>query len=1099
MVINDEVLSELKDSAGNQRQERAKEILEEKKVKITKVTYENKNNFSIHARVNGRLDNYNTYIEIKNGEIENLSCTCPDYESTYGTCKHILATALELEENPSYIKLFGTEEIKINKTTQKNKEKYRIYRQMISSFYIDEQEDNNIKYVEEKIKIEPRLIYKENLKTFRLEVRIGNKQMYKIKNLPDFYTRMVNKENYKYGSKLEFMHVRENFDEDSQKLLDYVLKYAEIIKFANESEERYLTNVLDNAYIVVSNSGLDELFDILKGKEVEIYSEYSTERVQFVDNKPNIKYSLKEKNDTEYELETNIDVFNYIIIQGKEYSYLLQDDKLYRCSREYENSIIKLLNTFKVNLTKEIVFKKDEFAYFYSLVMPLIKYEINLDQIDQDELHKYMPKKLKVKVFLDYNRQNYITADIKFRYDDFEFSPFEQIDQKIPRNAIEESKALDLFSHSGFMYDQKNNKLVLVRDDDIYNFLQNDIEKFISNFEVLATERFKTKQIVKPKINSIGIKVENNLLSIDLSNIDIDRTELAEIMRKYKLKKKYHRLKNGEFVELENNDSIDIISKIADGTNINYEELLSGEVKLPIYRGLYLDRILKKNDKIVVKQSEKYKQLIDDVYSRQISDKYKIPNGIKADLREYQQVGYDWLKTLDEYNLGGILADDMGLGKTIQLLSVIMSYVENTPKEEKMPTLVVCPSSLSLNWKEEAAKFTPSLTTLVINGDSKQREKLISSIPKYDITITSYDLLKRDIDLYKKYNYTFRYIIADEAQYIKNNNTQNAKVIKEVNALTRFALTGTPIENSLSELWSIFDFIMPGYLFSYNKFKILFETPISKDEDKSAMEKLKNMIEPFILRRVKENVLTELPEKTITVLNNEMTGDQLKIYLSYMQSAKKQAKEQIEANGIANSQIKILALLMRLRQICCHPGLFLENYEGESSKLNQCMEIIKDAVNGGHKILLFSGYSSMFAYLERELKNENIEYFKLTGQTKVEDRMDLVNKFNNDENIKVFLISLKAGGTGLNLIGADMVIHYDPWWNLSAENQATDRTYRIGQKRNVQVYKLITKNSIEEKIYNLQEKKAKLADDMLSTKETFISKLSKTEIMNLFE
>ena len=292
---------------------------------------------------------------------------------------------------------------------------------------------------------------------------------------------------------------------------------------------------------------------------------------------------------------------------------------------------------------------------------------------------------------------------------------------------------------------------------------------------------------------------------------------------------------------------------------------------------------------------------------------------------------------------------------------------------------------------------------------------------------------------------------------------------------------------------------MPGYLFSYNKFKILFETPISKEEDKEAMDRLKNMIEPFVLRRVKENVLTELPDKTITVLNNEMTGEQLKIYLSYMQSAKKQAKEEIETNGVANSQIKILALLMRLRQICCHPGLFLENYDGESSKLNQCMEIIKDAVNGGHKILLFSGYSSMFTYLEKELKKNNIEYFKLTGQTKVEDRMDLVNKFNNNENIKVFLISLKAGGTGLNLIGADMVIHYDPWWNLSAENQATDRTYRIGQKRNVQVYKLITKNSIEEKIYNLQEKKAKLADDMLSTKETFISKMSKEDIMELFQ
>ena len=1098
MVLGDEIIKELKNSAGDNKQEKAEEIIKGKKIKITKVTYDNKDNFSVHAQVEGKTNNYSTYIEIKNGEIENLSCTCPDYESTYGTCKHILATALELQENPSYIKALSKNNVVVRK--KNNQDQYRIYRQMISSFYTDEQkEDKDLVICDEKVRIEPRLIYKENLKTFRLEVRIGNKQMYKIKDLPEFYTRMVNKETYKYGTKLEFAHIRENFEEDSLPLLDFVLKYSEIIKYANESEERYYTNVLDNAYIVISNSGLDELFEILKGKKVEVYSDYSTNRVEFVDSTPNIKYFLEEKNDEDYIITTNVDIFDYLIIEGKEYSYFLQGEKLYRCSRKYENSIIRLLNIFKINLTKEIVLKKDEFADFYSLVMPLLEYEINLDNVNQDELNRYMPKKLNVKVFLDYNQKNYITADIKFKYDDVEFSPFEEVDKKIPRNAIEESKALDLLSHSGFMYDQKNNKLVLVKDDDIFNFLQYDIEKYISKFEVLATERFKAKQILKPKINSVGVRIENNLLSIDLSNIDIDKSEISEIMKKYKLKKKYHRLKNGEFVNLENNESLDIITKIADSTNTNYEELLKGEIKLPIYRGLYLDKILNKNKDIVIKKSEKYKELIDDVYSRQVSDKYKLPKGMRAELREYQQVGFDWLKTLDEYNLGGILADDMGLGKTIQVLTVIMSYMESTDKKKRLPTLVVCPSSLCLNWKEEAAKFTPSISTLVISGESKQREELIKSIPKYDATITSYDLLKRDIDLYRKCNYTFRYIIADEAQYIKNNNTQNAKVIKDIKAETRYALTGTPIENSLSELWSIFDFIIPGYLFSYNKFKILFETPISKEEDKEAMDRLKNMIEPFVLRRIKENVLTELPEKTITVLNNEMTGEQLRIYLSYMQSAKKQAREEIEANGVANSQIKILALLMRLRQICCHPGLFLENYDGESSKLNQCMEIIKDAVNGGHKILLFSGYSSMFTYLEKELKKDNIEYFKLTGQTKIEDRMDLVNKFNNNENIKVFLISLKAGGTGLNLIGADMVIHYDPWWNLSAENQATDRTYRIGQKRNVQVYKLITKNSIEEKIYNLQEKKAKLADDMLSTKETFISRMSKTEIMNLFE
>lgn len=311
-------------------------------------------------------------------------------------------------------------------------------------------------------------------------------------------------------------------------------------------------------------------------------------------------------------------------------------------------------------------------------------------------------------------------------------------------------------------------------------------------------------------------------------------------------------------------------------------------------------------------------------------------------------------------------------------------------------------------------------------------------------------------------------------------------------------MTGTPIENSLAELWSIFDYIMPGYLFTYKKFKQLYEIPIIKDNDQNMINKLKMMIEPFVLRRVKKEVLKELPEKSVTILNSEMEGEQLKIYMSYLAQARNEAIQEINNNGIEKSQIKILALLTRLRQICCHPSLFIENYTGESSKLNQCIEIVKDAVKGGHKILIFSGYTSMFNIIEGNLNKEGIKYYKLTGKTKVDERVSLVEDFNNNEDVKVFLISLKAGGTGLNLIGADMVIHYDPWWNMSAENQATDRAYRIGQKNNVQVYKLITKNSIEEKIYNLQEKKSKLIDSMLSTETTFINKLSKEDIMNLF-
>ncbi|HBC84191.1 MAG TPA: helicase, partial [Clostridiales bacterium] len=551
------------------------------------------------------------------------------------------------------------------------------------------------------------------------------------------------------------------------------------------------------------------------------------------------------------------------------------------------------------------------------------------------------------------------------------------------------------------------------------------------------------------------------------------------------------------FIELENNEDLEFMNNITESLDIDYKELEKGTLKLPIYRSLYLDKLLENLKNVNVNKDEQYKKIIKDIDIDELNDDILVPKSLNANLRLYQKIGFKWLKSLDEYNLGGILADDMGLGKTVQLLALILDYKENN--KDTKPTIVVTPSSLTLNWQSEISKFTSNLKVQVIHGNVEDREKQINEINNYDVIITSYDLLKRDIDLYKKKNIEFQYIIADEAQYIKNNNTKNSKAIKEINAKTRFALTGTPIENSLSELWSIFDFIMPGYLFSYRKFKQIYELPIIKENDVFITNRLKKLISPFILRRIKKDVLTELPDKTITVLNNEMSGEQLDVYMSYLAQAKQEVLVEIKNRGFEASQMKILALLMRLRQICCHPSLFIENYEGESSKLNQCMQITKDAIEGGHKILLFSGYTSMFNILEQELKKERIEYFKLTGQTKVPERIKLVDEFNQNDNIKVFLISLKAGGTGLNLTGADMVIHYDPWWNISAENQATDRTYRIGQKKNVQVYKLITKNSIEERIYELQQKKEKLIDNMLSTKETFVNKLSKEEIMELFK
>ena len=893
------------------------------------------------------------------------------------------------------------------------------------------------------------------------------------------------------------MHCIEAFDEPSKGILKFLMKYAEMIKYFNERNSKYFRTTVADSFIEVSENGMDDLFNSLKGKYVSSIIDNSTIDVKFVDSEPDLKFKVEDESDDEFRISTDEDIYDYTIIPGIKYVYFLRDDKIYRCSREYSDTVLKLLNVFRINFTKEVLFPKSEFADFYSLIFPRVKNNLDFD-VNREEIERYKPKELKVKVYFDYDKKGYVLADIKFSYDDFEFNPFEKIDDNISRNMVEESIILDMFSDSGFVFDVANKRLMLVDDKKIFEFLKNDIEKYINKIEVFATDEFKRKQLIVPKITSIGVKIENNLLKVDLTQFNFDKSEIKEIMKDYMMKKSFHRLKNGDFIDLSNNN-LDVLQELVNGTDIDYEELKSDSISLPVFRGMYLDKIFKKNE-IRIKQDDNFKTLVDDVKDKRINEKFELPKNLNASLREYQKLGFDWVKTLDAYGLGGILADDMGLGKTLQMLSVILDYFENISDEDnKLPVLVVCPSSLSLNWLEESKKFTPTLKSIVISGDQESRNAIINNINDYNLVITSYDLLKRDLDLYKEKNYLFRYIIADEAQYIKNNLTKNAKAIKEIRAVSRFALTGTPIENSLSELWSIFDFIMPGYLFSYNKFKNSYEVPIIKDGDTQSMNKLKMMIEPFILRRVKEKVLSELPDKTITVLNNEMNDEQKKIYLSFVESARKEISAEIEEKGINNSQIKILALLMRLRQICCHPGLFLQNYKGESSKLNQCIEIIVDAIKGGHKILLFSGYSSMFEYIENELNKHGIRFMKLVGQTKVDTRMDLVNKFNEDDDIKVFLISLKAGGTGLNLISADMVIHYDPWWNLSAENQATDRTYRIGQKRNVQVYKLITKNSIEEKIYNLQEKKAKLANDMLSTNEVFLNKLSKDEIMNLFE
>ncbi len=1073
-MIDSKEIGKISAYAGELRAFRARKYVKEKKVNIKSIKGNYDGSHTIEADVQGSYDNsYDVVIYEQNGIILDCRCNCMDGADV---CKHILATIYEVYNKYNDLK-------KLDEDTFR----YREFAELINCFSKDEEAPANT-YYNSNVQIVP-VIKRELYNKFSISFKIGVTQLYKIKNIVEFCDTFEKESVYAYGKKLEFAHRRTAFLEESLPLLDFIIKYGNIIKYTNNNLSNYYGAKLNEGKIFLNGEAWDELFDILNGKEIEI----DGAPFMFEDDLDSFKFEVEEISVEECKFINKIKIDYYI--EGKEYLYAINGEKFERCIKNsaYSKNILRI---FSSNATNEIVFSKKELPDFFTLILPKAKELISLDKVSAECIGKYKPGELGVKIFLDIDKNKNIICNVKFCYGDVEFNPFGQVNNDVIRNRISEENAKKCFQDSGFKIDDSTNELYMNNDEKIYDFLTVGINYYMDKFEVLVTDNFKTIEIRQPRIGTIGVKIENNLLNVNFNDIDFELDEIKEIMQNYKLKKKYHRLKNGAFISLEDNADIKFVDDLFTGADIDFKNISKNEIKMPIHRSLYLNKLLEGNKNKNIVKDANFKKVVGEITNLADVENIDVPDRLKDILRFYQVNGYKWLKTLDSYGFGGVLADDMGLGKTLQVISVLLNYKEN--KGEKT-SIVVCPSSLVLNWDREIKKFAPVLNILIVSGNAIERKEKISTYKNYDTIITSYDSLKRDIDEYNSIKADFKYVIADEAQYIKNGNTQNAKSLKSLKSDIRFALTGTPIENSLAELWSIFDYIMPGYLFSYNKFKKNYEIPIIKEENANYMEKLKMLIEPFILRRNKKEVLTELPEKTVTLLYNDMEENQKKIYLNYLMQIKKELMKDIDVTGFEKSKIKILALLTRLRQICCHPSLFIDNYYGESGKLDQCMEIINEAVAGGHKILLFSSYTSMFDIIETKLQKDDIRYYKLTGKTKVDERIKLVEEFNKNSDIKVFLISLKAGGTGLNLTGADVVIHYDPWWNIAAENQATDRAYRIGQKNNVQVYKLITKDSIEEKIQELQEKKSKLIDDVLSTEETFINKLSKEDILALFD
>ena len=577
---------------------------------------------------------------------------------------------------------------------------------------------------------------------------------------------------------------------------------------------------------------------------------------------------------------------------------------------------------------------------------------------------------------------------------------------------------------------------------------------------------------ITPNITLDISQSRNGYMSMKLDIDGVDSNEYREIFSSYKNNNRLYRMKNGAYLDLKDKD-IEQAFKLIDILNI-YNDF--DNMKIPNNKAIYLEKLIEDEDLSFVNGS-KYVSNVIKKFDKVKSKNYEIPKDLNATLRDYQVSGFEFFKTLSDYQFGGILADEMGLGKTIQTIAFLLSN-----KDKK--SIVITPTALIYNWKNELEKFAPTLKVGLLHAAKSEREKILDNIDNYDVILTTYTTYKNDIDKYK--NISFDYCIIDEAQNIKNPDAIITKAIKNVNAKVKFALTGTPIENNLMELWSIFDFIMPGYLYNKSKFKSIFV-----NNDKNIIE-LKNLIKPFILRRTKKEVITELPDKIEQKIIIDLEKEHKRAYKGYVNLITRKIKENNQDN------ITVFSYLTKLRQLCLSPELMVKNYQGKNSKLDVLINIINDSSD--EKILVFSQFTKVLEVIGKRLNEENISYSYLDGKTSAKDRVKLVEEFNTNNN-KVFLISLKAGGTGLNLTSANIVVHFDPWWNPAVEDQASDRAHRIGQKNVVNVIKLIAKGTAEERVINLQETKKELIEDVINgnlDNSSTLKNLSKDDIIDLF-
>lgn len=1013
-------------------------------------------------------------------QIVSFYCGCPAFEaSDEGMCKHCAALALDyLDIAESMREGELREGVKLYPLIRTDNVIRDIVKGYVIRRHMEEQK------AEGTIELQPTLTdkgdsYYYGRGRYRLSFKIGNQggRMYVLRNLTQFVCTVRNEEKHSYGKQLSFIHSKSMFTEEAW-------RYAMLIANAIEGEERFYMS--SSKSLELNSSMLEELFLISLDRKIN-YEQFGTKykTLHVRDKNPPIKLFMKEIPG------------GYVLklpslerIVGDSNTFVKKSNTVYRCTADYGHAMLPFLSEANEHKERNFKIASEDMTAFCGSVLPELKAQRLLDY-GTLKLEEYMPKKAEIAYYLDENSER-VTAKAVCSYGETQFNllaPKEMSSEY--HDMVTEQQALTVAKAYFPNEDERNQVLYFGEneEDKMYQLLDTGMKQLSETGVLYVSDSIKGRRVIRSSKTQVGVALSGGLLELKVASDAFTKKELAGILDSYQRKKKYYRMKNGDFLNLEEG-AMATVAELFDGLALPSKALEADEIEVPKFRACFIDQLLhQKDSQLMVERSPDYKAVIRSMKNVEDSD-YLVPEHLSEILRGYQKMGFRWMSTLADLGFGGILADDMGLGKTIQAIAYMLGRKEAGGERH----LVICPASLVYNWKKEFEMYAPGMGVRVIVGAAAQREELIQE-GGGDVWITSYDMIKRDIHLYNEITFDTEFI--DEAQNIKNQGTLAAKSVKIIHARAKFALTGTPIENRLSELWSIFDYLMPGILGSYERFRKRYELPIVQSKDEDILQRLKRMVSPFILRRLKKDVLKELPDKMEQVVYTKMEEEQRKLYVgnvgSLLESLHNKSPEEVR-----KGKLEILAELTKLRQICCDPGLLYDNYLNTSCKIDTCAELVRDAIEGGHKVLIFSQFTSIFPILGQRLKEEKVPYYELTGSTPKEKRMEMAEAFNSDD-IPVFLISLKAGGTGLNLTAASIVIHYDPWWNLAAQNQATDRAHRIGQEEQVVVFKLIAQDTIEEKIIALQNTKQELASQILEGGGVSASGLTKEDFMEILK